>query len=70
MKYKRRGVNIFNNSVSMVKNTSRKYMPKVKHSLENVGSQVIKTSNKSVPFFQRMTRKLFNLVGLKSRKRR
>lgn len=46
-------------SVSVVKSTSRKYMPKVKSGLENVGSKVIKTSKESVPFLKRMTRKLF-----------
>ena len=30
-------------SVSVVKSTSRKYMPKVKSGLENVGSKVVKT---------------------------
>jgi len=46
-------------SVSIVKNTSKKYMPKVKTGLESVGSKVISSSQKSVPFLQRLTRKLF-----------
>lgn len=54
-------------SVSIVKNTSKKYMPKVKTGLESVGSKVISSSQKSVPFLQRMTRKLF---GSKRRSRR
>ena len=62
--------NILNKTVSSVKATSRKYMPKVKHGLENVGSSVIKTSAKTVPFLQRMTRKLFGMMGQKSRKHR
>jgi hypothetical protein len=54
-------------SVSIVKNTSKKYMPKVKTGLESVGSKVISSSKKSIPFLQRMTRKLF---GSKRRSRR
>ena len=54
-------------SVSIVKNTSKKYMPKVKTGLESVGSKVISSSQKSVPFLQRLTRKLF---GSKRRSRR
>ena len=46
-------------SVNIVKNTSKKYMPKVKTGLESVGSKVISSSQKSVPFLQRLTRKLF-----------
>ena len=67
--YKR---NILNNTldkgVSVVKTTSHKYMPKVKSGLEGVGSKVIKTSKQSVPFLQRMTRKLFS--GFSSTKKR
>jgi len=61
-------------SVSVVKSTSRKYMPKLKSGLENVGSKVVKTGEQSVPFLQRMTRKLFGSLGVKrntrSRRRR
>lgn len=46
-------------SVNIVRTTSKKYMPKVKTGLESVGSKVINSSKKSVPFLQRMTRKLF-----------
>lgn len=46
------------NSVSLVKRTSHKYMPKVKHGLENVGSKVVSTGE---PFFTSLTRKLRNL---------
>jgi hypothetical protein len=55
--------NILNNtvdqSVGIVKNTSKKYMPKVESGLENVGSKIIRSSKKSIPFLQRLTRKLF-----------
>ena len=57
-------------SVSVIKSTSRKYMPKVKSGLENVGSKVITSSQQSVPFLQKMTRKLFGMFGSKSRKNR
>jgi hypothetical protein len=53
--------------VSIVKSTSRKYMPKVKSGLENVGSTVIE---KTVPYLQRLTRKFFGLFSGKTRKNR
>ena len=56
-----------NSSVSMVKSTSRRYMPKVKSGLENVGSKVIKSSKESVPFLQKMTRKFFGSFTKKRR---
>jgi len=55
-------------SVSTMKNTSRKYMPKVKEGLENVGSNVTTTAKQTVPFFQRLTRKLFDLIGIRTRR--
>jgi hypothetical protein len=58
------------NSVSMVKSTSKKYMPKVKTGLENVGSKVVTTTEKSVPFLQQMTRKFFGMFGSKTKKHR
>ena len=57
-------------SVSVVKSTSRKYMPKVKSGLENVGSKVVKTSEQSVPFLQQMTRKFFSMFSGKTKKNR
>ena len=54
-----------NKSMQTVKNTSIKYMPKVKTGLEKVGSNVVKTSKKSVPFLQRMTRKLLSIFNKK-----
>ena len=44
----------------LVNETSKKVMPKVKTGLENVGSKVIKSSKRSVPYLQRLTRKLFS----------
>ena len=60
---------LLNKGVDQVKSTSRKYMPKVKQGLEGVGEKVVKTSRKSVPFLKRMTRKLFSVFGVKSRRR-
>jgi hypothetical protein len=54
-----------NQSVSVVKNTSKRYMPKVKSSLENVGSKMIKSGQESVPYLQRLTRKVFSKFGVK-----
>ena len=47
-------------SVSVVKSTSKRYMPKVKSGLENVGSNVVNSGKRSVPYLQKMTRKLFS----------
>ena len=58
------------NSVSVVKSTSKIYMPKVKTGLENVGSKVVTTTQKSVPYLQQMTRKFFNMFGSKTKKHR
>lgn len=61
-------------SVSVVKNTSKKYMPKVKAELEGVGSKVTSGVKKSVPMLQQATRKFLSLFGIKgnskSRKQR
>jgi hypothetical protein len=56
----------FDESVNVVENTSKKYMPKVKSGLENVGSKVVSTGSKSIPFLQNMTRKFFGLFSKKS----
>lgn len=52
-------------SVGIFKSTSKRYMPKVKSGLENVGSNVITKGEKTVPYLQRMTRKLFSSFGKK-----
>lgn len=58
-------------TVSVAKTTSKKYMPKVKSGIENVGSKVVKTGEQSIPFLQRMTRKFFGMfTGTKTRKNR
>lgn len=64
-------VAVADKTVSFTKTTSKKYMPKVKSGLENVGSKVITTGTKSVPFLQRMTRKFFGMItGNKTKKNR
>lgn len=73
-RHRKSSKNMFNKTVSkgvsVAKSTSRKYMPKVKSGLENVGSNVVSTSQKSIPFLQKMTRKLFSVFGRKSRRHR
>ena len=73
-RHRRKSRNMFkktvDKSVSVVKSTSKKYMPKVKIGLENVGSKVVKTGQESVPYLQRLTRKFFGKLGVKSRKNR
>jgi hypothetical protein len=66
---RRHSNNYMNSTVSVVKYTNKKYMPKVKNGLENVGSKVIKTGTQTVPFLQRMTRKLFGMFSKKTKKR-
>ena len=61
--------NFMNSTISVAKSTNKKYMPKVKNGLENVGSKVIKTGSESVPFLQRMTRKFFGMFTRKKTKK-
>jgi hypothetical protein len=75
---KRSSKNIINKTIGQTlsvahkftKTTSKKYMPKVKSGLENVGSKVVKTGEQSIPFLQRMTRKFFGIFSSKSGKTR
>jgi hypothetical protein len=61
----------FDRSINVVRSTSKKYIPKVKSGLENVGSKVVSTSSKTIPFLQNVTRKFFGLFSTKkSRKNR
>lgn len=73
-RHKRSSKNIINKtidqSVSVAQSTSKKYMPKVKSGLENVGSKVVKTGEQSIPFLQRMTRKFFGMFSTKSKTRK
>lgn len=50
--------------------TSKRYMPKVKTGIENVGSRVTKTATKTIPVLQKTTRNLFSMLGLKKRSRK
>jgi hypothetical protein len=72
--HRRSNKNIINTTigqtVSVAKTTSKKYMPKVKSGLENVGSNVVRTGQKTIPFLQQMTRKFFGMFSLKTRKNR
>jgi len=60
----------YDQSINVVKSTSRKYMPKVKSGLEDVGSKVVSTGSKTIPFLQNMTRKFFGLFSSKKSKSR
>jgi hypothetical protein len=57
-----------NNSLSLVKSTSKKILPKVKYNIENVGSKVVKTGEQSIPFLQRTARRFFGMFSNKSNK--
>jgi len=71
---KRNSKNIINktidNSLSLVKSTSKKILPKVKYNIENVGSKVVKTGEQSIPFLQRTVRRFFGMFSNKSKKHR
>lgn len=54
--------------VSMVKTTSKKYMPKVKAGLETVGSKVTTTAKTAVPMLQQASRKFLGMLGLSKTK--
>ena len=58
---------ILKQGVNVVKSTSKKYMPKLKSGLENVGSKVIKSGQETVPYLQRLTRKMFGSLTKKRR---
>ena len=66
---KRYSNNFMNSTVSVASSTNKKYMPKVKNGIENVGSKVIKTGSESVPFLQRMTRKFFGIFSRRKTKK-
>lgn len=55
---------------NVAKTASKKYMPKVKTGLENVGAKVVNTTQQSVPYLQSMTRKFFGLFSGKTRRQR
>lgn len=67
---KRSSANIINKTlnrtVSVAKTASKKYMPKVESSLENVGSNVVNATQQGVPYLQRMTRKFFGMFSGKT----
>ena len=64
----KKGFNAVKSTIPFVKNTSKKYMPKVKTGLENVGSKVTKTATKSVPILQKASRDLLGVFGMKKKR--
>ena len=68
-KKKRYSNNFMNSTISVASSTNKKYIPKVKNGIENVGSKVIKTGSQSVPFLQRMSRKVFGMFSKKKTKK-
>jgi hypothetical protein len=67
---RRNSKNMINQSLSLVKTSSKKILPKVASSLKNVGSKVVKTGEQSIPFLQRTTRRFFEIFSKKSKKHR
>jgi hypothetical protein len=60
----------FKTGMNAASTTSKRYMPKVKSGIENVGSRVTKTATKTIPVLQKTTRNLFSMLGLKKRSRK
>ena len=56
----------FKTGMNAATTTSKRYMPRVKSGIENVGSKVTKT----IPVLQKTTRNLFSMLGLKKRSRK
>lgn len=67
---RRNSKNIINKSLSFVKTTSKKIVPKVTSGLKNVGTKVVKVGENSIPFLQRTTRKFLGMFSNKSKKHR
>ena len=57
----------FKKGFKVVTASSRKYMPRVKTGLENVGSNVTKSATKSVPILQKASRDLLGVFGMKKK---
>jgi hypothetical protein len=57
-----------NKSYSVAQETSKKYMPKVKSGIEHLGSNVTETAKESVPYLQRLTRRVLDMIGIRTRK--
>ncbi len=53
---------------SVAQETSKKYMPKVKTGIESLGSNVTESAKQSVPYLQHLSRKLLNMIGIRTRK--
>jgi hypothetical protein len=63
--------NLLNKSMSVIRKTSRKVIPGVKHGIENVGSKVTGVAEKSVPAAQGVVKRFFNMFKFgKTRKAR
>jgi len=41
----------------------KKYVPKVEHKLESVGASVVSSTEKTIPYLQKMTRSIVEGVG-------
>jgi hypothetical protein len=50
--------------LSSIKTGSRKYMPKVRTGLENVGAKVTDSASKSVPVMQKKARQFLGMIGI------
>ena len=64
----KRSYSVAEKGYSVAKETSKKYMPKVKSGLEKIGSNVTETAKESVPYLQKLTRRVLDMIGVRTRK--
>lgn len=64
----KRGYSVAEKGYSIAKQTSQKYMPKVKTGIENLGSNVSETAKETVPYLQKLTRRVLDMIGVRTRK--
>lgn len=62
------GYSVATKGYSVAKQTSRRYMPKVKSGIENLGSNVTETAKETVPYLQKLTRRVLAMIGVRTRK--
>ena len=64
----KRGYSVAQKGYSVAQETSKKYMPKVKSGIETLGSNVSETAKESVPYLQKLTRRVLDMIGIRTRK--
>lgn len=63
-----KGLSVASKGFSVAKQTSRKYMPKVKSGIETLGSNVTEKAKETVPYLRNITRRVFDMINSRTRK--